>query len=76
MINQRIKSHFILMLISLISQPCFAQFDGRLKSKLVDLLFIIVPMVLIGVTFFIADLKRKRKSQSEQDRNISVKNKK
>lgn len=43
-----------------LADTCFAQESGRILSKLIDLLYVFIPMLLVVGIFFILEWRRKR----------------
>lgn len=67
---------YILALTLFVSRASYAQIDGRLKSKLVDLLYILVPFVFIVSTFLVIEWRRKKNVQTETVVHLLEKKKK
>lgn len=75
-VMRKFKTQFVIISISLMPLPCFAQIEG-LKSKLLDLLYIFVPLIFLVSVFFIADWNQKRRGKEKfgQSNNLPGKKK-
>lgn len=71
--SQKIRAYALSLCLHFISLPGFSQLDERLKTKLFNLLYILVPLVFVVSVFMFLEWKRKKDLHSGEKFDVSDK---
>lgn len=64
--SQKMRAYALSLYIHFIYLPGFSQIDERLKTKLFNLLYILVPLVFVVSVFMFLEWKRKKDTHSDK----------